>query len=293
MRITPTFLLLPALLVAAPLAAQGDCTLGNLPDDSHEAELFRIRGVPTAFGRAMAPSAMHPGGTILLMEVATLQTIDSATATPSYCNAGKPPENVNLMSVLPRPRVIFATVDGITVEASWIPPITINDVKANIFGLAIARTVEAGPGVLSMRAAATLGEIRAPITCTEKQIAVDPGDTGNPDYSECAGGAEPSSDHYKPNSFSFDLTYGWTLAEGRFRPYIGGGANFLRPRFQVDFVDQFDVHKDQKIETNMTRPAFFGGVTWAPLSQFGVTGEYYADPGTAWTARFSLAYILK
>ena len=290
MRITPTFLLLPALLVAAPLAAQGDCTLGNLPDDSHEAELFRIRGVPTAFGRAMAPSAMHPGGTILLMEVATLQTIDSATATPSYCNAGKPDENVNLMPVLPRPRVIFSTVDGITVEASWIPPIPVNGVKANLFGFAVARTVEAGPGVLSMRAAATLGEIRAPITCTEEQIAVDPGD---PNATECAGGAEPSSDHYKPNSFSLDLTYGWVLADGKFRPYLGGGANFLRPRFQVDFVDQFGARQDQKVETNMTRPAFFGGATWAPLSRIGVTGEYYADPGTAWTARFSLAYILK
>jgi hypothetical protein len=238
----------------------------------------------------MAPSAQHPGGTILLMEVATLQTIDSATATPSYCRAGKPDENVNLMSVLPRPRIILATVDGITVEASWIPPITINGVKANIFGVAIARTVEAGPGVLSMRAAATLGEIRAPITCTEEQIAVDPSD---PSATECAGGEDPSSDHYKPNSVSVDLTYGWVLAAGKFRPYIGGGANFLRPRFQVDFVDQFGTHKDQKIETNMTRPAFFGGVTWAPLAQFGLTGEYYADPGTAWTARFSLAYILK
>lgn len=291
MRIAPSLFILPALLAGTlPLAAQGDCTLGHLPDDSHEAEIFRIRGAATAFGRAIAPSAYHPGGVVLMMEAATLQEIDSVTATPSYCRAGKPAENVNLMSVLPRPRVIFATADGVTLEASWIPPITVNDVKANVFGLAVARTVEAGPGVLSMRAAATLGEIRAPITCTKEQIAVDPAD---PNATECAGGAEPSSDHYKPNSFSLDLTYGWILAAGKFRPYIGGGANFLRPRFQVDFVDQFDVKQDQKVETNMTRPAFFGGLTWAPVGPLGVTAEYYADPGTAWTARFSLAYILK
>ncbi len=224
------------------------------------------------------------------MEATTLQTIDAETATPTYCRAGKPAENVNLMSVLPRPRVIFATLDGVTLEASWIPPITVNDVKANVFGFALARTVSAGPGVMSIRAAATLGEIRAPITCTEEQIAVDPGD---PEATECAGGAEPSSDHYKPNSFSVDLTYGWSFAGGSFQPYIGGGANFLRPRFQVDFVDQFSVRQGQKVETNMTRPAIFGGATWAPGSRVGLTGEYYTDPGTAWTARFSFSYMLK
>lgn len=291
MRIIRGLALLPALLAAAlPLAAQNDCTLGHLPDDSHEAEIFKIRGAATAFGRASAPSAYHPGAVVLMMEATTLQTIDAATATPTYCRPGKPAENVNLMSVLPRPRVIFATLDGVTVEASWIPPITVNDVKANVLGFALARSITAGPGVLSIRGAATLGEIRAPITCTEEQIAVDPSD---PSATECAGGAEPSNDLYKPNSFSIDLTYGWVFAEGAFRPYVGGGANFLRPRFQVDFVDQFSVRQDQKVETNMTRPAFFAGATWVPASRIGLTGEYYVDPGTAWTARFSLQYILK
>jgi hypothetical protein len=290
MRIHPALIILPALLAAPLRVAAQDCTLGNLPDDSHEAEIFKIRGAATAFGRATAPSAYHPGGIVFLMEGATLQTIDDETATPTYCRAGKPPENVNLMSVLPRPRVIFAALDGMTLEASWIPPIPVNGVKANVFGLAVARTVTAGPGLLSLRAAATLGEIRAPITCTEDQIAVDPGD---PAATECAGGEEPSNDLYKPNSYSVDLTYGWVFSGGKFRPYIGGGANFLRPRFQVDFVDQFGDHQDQKVETNMTRPAFFGGATFAPSTRIGMTGEYYADPGTAWTARFSLHYVLK
>jgi hypothetical protein len=290
MRILPTFILLSLLVAGAhPLAAQ-DCTLGNLPDNSNEAEIFRIRGAATAFGRAIAPSALHPGAVVLMMEGTTLQEIDQETATPSYCRAGKPAENVNLMSVLPRPRVILGAADGITVEASWIPPISVNGVKANVFGFALARTVAAGPGLLSMRAAATLGEIRAPITCTEEQIAVDPGD---PAATECAGGDEPSSDHYKPNSYSLDLTYGWVLAAGKFKPYVGGGANFLRPRFQVDFIDQFDVRQDQKVETNMTRPAFFGGASWVPTRRFQLSGEYYADPGTAWTARFSMAYGVK
>jgi hypothetical protein len=287
-RITVLLALL-ALCGVRPLAAQGDCTLGNLPDDSNEAELFKIRGAATAFGRAIAPTSLRPKGVLLMFEVSTLQEIDSATATPTYCRPGKPSENINLLGVLPRPRVIFGIDDGLTVEASWIPPIPVNDVKANLFGVAIARTIVAGAGVLSLRGAATLGEIRAPITCTEEQIAEDP---SAPGASECAGGDEPSSDHYKPNSFSFDVSYARDLWQGKLRPYVGGGVNFLRPRFQVEFVDQFDVLQDQKVEGNFTRPALFGGASLRLGSGVALSGEYYTDPGTAWTARFSAAYLL-
>ena len=129
--------MIPLALVAgaAPLVAQGDCTLGHLPESSNEAEIFRIRGVSTAFGRAASPMALRPHTTMVLFEVTTLSTIDPATATPTYCNPGKPPENVNLMAVLPRPRVIFGLTDGFSFELSWIPPVKVNDVKANLVGV--------------------------------------------------------------------------------------------------------------------------------------------------------------
>ena len=283
--------LLGALAVAPsrPLAAQ-DCTGGNLPDDSHEAEIFRIRGASTAFGRALSPVTPRRGSLFAMFEVTTLATIDKTTATPTYCRPGKPAENVNLMSVLPRPRVIFGLSDGFTFEASWIPPVTVNDVKANVFSVALARSVPAGMGIISLRANATFGEIRAPITCTESQIAVDP---LSPGASECAGGAEPSNDHYKPNGFGGDLTYGWPAGGGRIRPYLGAGVNFLHPRFQVDFTDQFDVKQDQKVEGDFTRFIAFTGATWVPTARFSLTGEFYTDPGTTWVARLGMAYGVK
>lgn len=279
---------LGALAVSAPrpLAAQ-DCTLGNLPDDSHEAEIFRIRGASTAFGRAISPVSPRQGAMFAMLEVATLPDIDASTATPTYCRPGKPAENVNLMAFLPRPRVIFGLADGFTVEASWIPPITLNDVKANILSVALGRAVPVAVGLISIRGHATFGEIRAPISCTEAQIAADP---LAPGATECAGGAEPSSDHYKPNGYGADLTYGWPAAGGRVRPYIGAGVNFLRPRFQVDFTDRFAVKQDQKVEGNFTRPAAFAGATWIPSARLSLTGEFYTDPGTAWVARMGVAY---
>jgi hypothetical protein len=280
---------LALLAGATPQALQAQCTLGHLPDNSNEAEIFRIRGVSTAFGRVASPMTLREHSTMLLFEVTTVATIDPGTATPTFCNPGKPPENVNLMSVLPRPRVIFGLNDQFSFELSWIPPVTLNDVKANVLGFALTRTVPTATGLLSLRASATVGTIRAPITCTTKQIAAD---TTGPDQ-QCAGGTAPSKDHYKPNSFGLDLAYGWPVAHGRLRPYLGAGVNFLRPRFQVDFTDRTGTLIDQKIEGNYRRAVFFAGATWIPTTRLGLTGELYADPGTAMVARVGLGYGLK
>jgi hypothetical protein len=282
---------LALLAGATPQALKAqDCTLGHLPASSNEAEIFRIRGVSTAFGRAGSPIALKEHSTMVFFEVTTLSSIDPGTATPTFCNPGKPPEHVNLLPVLPRPRVVFGLNDQFAFEVSWIPPVTVNDVKANVVGLALARTVPAANGLLSLRASATFGTIRAPITCTKAQVAED---TTGINVPQCAGGAAPSNDHYKPNSFGFDLAYGWPIAQGKLRPYVGAGVNFLRPRFQVDFTDRADNHLDQKIEGNYRRAVFFGGATWAPSARLGLTGELYADPGTAVEARVGVGYGLK
>lgn len=285
--------LIPVALAAAasPLSAQlGNCTLGHLPDGSNEAELFRIRGTSTVFARVASPLTLREKGVVIAFEATSLPAVDDATATPTYCNTGKPPEHVNLLPVLPRPRVIIGLADEITLEASWVPPIRIDGVKADLLGLALARTAPLGNGLVSIRANATFGVIRAAITCTKEQIAQNPADSG---ASECAGGAHPSDDHFKPNSYGLDLTYGWPVGGGKLRPYFGAGVNWLRPRFQVDFTDRFDVHKDQKIEGNYRRLALFGGASWYPTTRWGATAEIYADPGTTVVGRVGVAYAVK
>ena len=273
---------------AGPLAAQAtDCTLGHLPSSTNEAEIFRIRGASTAFARDASPMNLRPGGMVLAIEGTSLPNIDAGTATPTYCRSGKPAEHVNLFPVLPRPRLIYGLADEFTLEVSWVPPIRVNGVKADLLGLALARTVPMGIGLISIRGNATFGEIRAAITCTEAQIAPTSG------VSECAGAAKPSDDHFKPNSFGADLTYGWPVGAGKVRPYVGAGVNRLLSRFQVDATDSTGFHYDQKVEGNYTRLALFGGATWFPSDRFGLTGEVYADPGTTVVGRVGLAYGLK
>lgn len=275
---------------AIPLAAQVDCTLGHLPDGSNEAELFRIRGASTVFARDASPMTLREGGLVLALEGTALPSIAPATATATYCRPGKPPEHVDLLPILPRPRAVFGLADDMTIEVSWVPPIRINGVKANLLGIALARTVPMGPGLISLRANATFGEIRAAITCTKEQIAQNPADSG---ASECAGAAKPSDDHFKPNSFGLDLTYGWPVARGRLRPYVGTGVNWLRSRFQVDFTDLTNAHNGQRVEGNYRRLALFGGATWFPSRHVGITGELFTDPGTTWVGRMGIAYAMK
>lgn len=132
--------------------------------------------------------------------------------------------------------------------------------------------------------------IRAAITCTQAQIDQDP---LAPGATECAGGAKPSDDHFKPNSFGLDLSYGWPIARGRLRPYVGAGVDWLRSRFQVDFTDRFDNHQGQRVEGNFRRLALFGGASWYPTSRWGLTGEIFADPGTTAVGRVGVAYAVK
>jgi hypothetical protein len=166
---------------------------------------------------------------------------------------------------------------GLTLQASWIPPIRVNGVKANLLGFSLEKTFGQADGlVAAVRAHATLGSIRAPITCDDQALE-DP-------TSECFGGAR-SDDRVSPNIFGLDLALGGPLAGGRLRPYAGAGYNRLQPRFQVNFTNQFGVLDDRRVEVNLDRMVVFGGASWAVTERLGVTGELYAAPADAVTGR--------
>jgi hypothetical protein len=70
-------------------------------------------------------------------------------------------------------------------------------------------------------------------------------------------------------------------------------VNWLRPRFQVGFTDADGVVDDSKVETNLTRFAYFGGLTWRLGGRIAVSGEVYAQSSDAVTGRLALAYTLR
>jgi hypothetical protein len=176
--------------------------------------------------------------------------------------------------------------DGVLLEASWIPPVRINGVRPNLWGLAISRSVLLDQkGTMFMgRVHATLGSIRAPFVCSKDAIA----DAGNPD---CFGGEE-SDDRYSPNIFGVELGFGWALSQGRIRPYLGSGYNIIHPRFRVNRVVAGGAIDNQKVEVNLSRWVLFGGLTWAPAPSFSFSTEAYTAPSDLITGRVKATLIV-
>ncbi|HWA58121.1 MAG TPA: hypothetical protein VG692_12750 [Gemmatimonadales bacterium] len=270
-------LALGALVVCAPLSAQDVCKPGS---GSREADLFGHFSVPLAFSLGQSPWIYRPGSIQFGLEGTLLPDASDRIATPTKCRPGKGPENVNLLSAFPRPRLGFALGDGVLLEVSWIPPVTrLNGVRTNLWGVALSRSVLLTPkGTMFMgRVHATLGNVRAPFVCPESATR----DATNVD---CFGGQE-SDDRYSPNIFGVELGFAWPMARGRLRPYLGSGYNILHPRFQVDRIVAGGAVDNQKVEVNLSRWALFGGLTWAPNPGFMLSTEAYTAPSDAITAR--------
>ncbi len=262
-----------ACAVPTGLAAQdGLCRPGA---GSNEAKTLAILSVPVVFSPGAAPGG--PGGITLGVEAARVPGVDPATATPTICRPGKGPENTGVLPALARPRLALPLVHGLALEASWIPPIRVNGVKANLVGLALTETVGRRDGLAAaFRAHATFGSVNAPVTCDRDALS-DP-------VSECFDGSL-SDDRYSPNIMGLDVSVGWAMAGGRLRPYLGSGYNRLQPRFQVNFTDRFGGTDRTRLAVNLDRVALFGGAAWQLTDRLAITGEVYSDAADAATGR--------
>lgn len=258
--------------LATPLAAQSVCRPSA---SSHEARTLATFSVPLAFGPGAAP-AIGAGFSIGL-EATSVPNVDPVTATPTTCQPGKGPENTDLLPALARPRIGIPLPLGLALEASWIPPVRVAGVKANLIGLSVTKSFGREDGLAAaVRAHATFGSIRAPVTCDREAL-------GDP-VSECFHGTV-SDDRYSPNIMGLDVSLGRALAGGRLRPYVGSGYNRLQSRFQVNFRNQFGGLDTTRVAVNLNRAVVFGGAEWQLSPRLAVTGEIYAVPADAATGR--------
>lgn len=270
-----TALLSLASVAAAAPAQTGICEPAK---DSHEANTFAILSVPVAFTGARAPAAAH--GVSIGLEVASLPTVDAVDATPTACRPGKGPEDAHPIAGIVRPRITVA-VHGFVLEASWIPPVTVNEVKANLVGLAIARPIVLAPGwYLGLRVHAVLGSLNAPVTCDDAAL--------RDATSECFGGTR-SNDRWQPGVFGAEAVVG--AGRSRVRPYLGVGYTMLRPRFQVDFTNAAGSTDNTQVNVDLERIALFGGVMWR-VGRSSITAEAYGTPADAVTARLVVRTLL-
>lgn len=243
---------------------------------SNEAKTLALLSVPLAFGAGIDPGTTP--GLEAGFEGTYLPKIDPATATATVCRPGKGPEHTDFLPALPRPRISLPLPGGLALQASWIPPIRLAGVKANLFGFSLAKVFLRRDGLAAaIRAHAVLGSLRAAITCDQDALA-DP-------VSECFRGTL-SDDKYSPGVYGVDVSVGF--GSGALRPYLGGGYNRLEPRLQVNFRNQFGSVDNTRVEVSLNRAVMFGGASWYFHDRLAVTGEVYAAPADAVTARLIL-----
>jgi hypothetical protein len=270
------------LVITRTAAAQDDavCRPGK---SSNEARTMASFAVPLAFSAARAPALTSRWGIDVGLEVTYIPNVDDATATPTICRPDKTgPENTDLLFALPRPRLQVSLPGNFTIEGSWVPPVRVSDVKANLFGVSLTRTGELRQFLIALRVHATLGKVEAPITCDDGALT----DSTSP----CYRGTR-SNDSFQPNVFGAQATVSWALG-GALRPYLGAGYNHLAPRFRVNYMNQFGTADRTRVVVDLDRAALFAGASWT-TKRLGVSAEIYSAPADAVTGRVMLSYRLK
>jgi hypothetical protein len=265
--------------LAARLAAQQDICLPG--KDSHEAHTFATLSVPLTFTGARVPVRTDGFAIGIGVEVATIPNVSTADATPTSCRPGKGPEDAHPLDGIVRPRLAVAW-HGFLFEASWIPPVRVSGVEANLVGFAIARPEPIGDNlVLGLRVDAIVGSLHAPITCNDAAL--------HDASSECFGGTR-SDDRWSPNIFAGEAVLG--AAHGHLRPHLGIGYTFLRPRFQVDFTNALGTTDRRQVNVDLQRVALFGGLSYLGRRS-SVTVEAYSTPADAVSGRIVLRTLLR
>lgn len=243
-----------------------------------------------------APIAFSPGGNLSAMRAGEVRVAFEATyvpkpsksiTSPEQCYTSNKTENTQLSPVFPRPRLAIGIFDGLSIEATYLPPVTVMDATPNLFSVALAYVKPLGSGGLSVaaRAHGTLGSVKGPITCSPDVIQTS-------DPSGICYATEPSEDTYKPKMYGVEGALGFG-GGSRYSGYVGTGFTWLKPRFHVGYVDAAGVVDNTVVIVDLERIAAFAGGRWDYTDAIGFTAEVYSVPKDVTTFRVGASYRLR
>jgi hypothetical protein len=280
--------LLLAGLAVVPALARAQCR----PDaNTNEAKLLAFYAAPIAFSSTDGPEQLAPGQVLISVELSPIPRPDPEIQQTSFCYVGKS-ENTRLAPVFLRPRIQVGLPLGFALEASYVPPVQAWDAKANLASFALSRTQRlpiafgSGRTALMLRAHGTVGRVSGPIT--GPRSGLQGSDPSAPCY-----GTDPSDDTYHPDMFGAEGALGASTPGGRFSAYAGAGVNWLRPHFQVNFVDGSGIADHTTVDVDLTRAAYFGGVSAGIARSLRLSAQLYDVPADALTWRFGLGYLIR
>ena len=196
------------------------------------------------------------------------------------------PESTNLAPMFVRPRVGARLPGGIGLELSWIPPLQVFDVKANLLAGAISRSFTTSLGVRVVpRASFLTGRVEGPITCNRETAAE--GTAALATYFTFVCYDNDSRDFFEPNHVSGELLFARASGSGRWQPYASAGARAERTRFDIGVIRTDGTRDpDQPIlEVTTTRAYGTAGTSWLGFPRTRLAAELYYAPGSMLTVR--------
>ena len=272
-----------ALGAGRPAQADAQC---RPPASSHEARLLAFYAAPLAFSPATAPAPVRAWSVRVGVEGAPVPVPDAALQQTGFCYQ-RTTQSTRLAPFFGRPRVTVGLPAGLTVEGSYLPPITVAGATPALVSVALAHTQQlpgsGGRGLLTLRLHGTTGTVRGAITCARDRLQLT--DAGAPCY-----GTGPSRDTFHPDMYGGEALAEFPLARDRVRLYGGVGLSQLRPGFQVGFTDAGGVHDATEIRANLTRGTVLGGITARLTSVADLTAQLYAVPADVMTWRIGAGY---
>jgi hypothetical protein len=282
MRLQPFAFALAAFTSVTAASAQSVC---KPKSSTSESKLLAFYAGPLAFAFTPEVVARDRGSITVAGDLTLVPTPPSAIQKSSGACGFNKSENSELAPVFPRPRVALGLGQGIAIEASYLPPLTVADATPNLAAVAVSWAPSIGALPASVRAVfrahATLGGVRGPVTCAKSALQQT-----SPNLS-CYG-SKPSDDEYNPNVRGVEAALMRTV--GSWRWYGGAGLNALGTKFTVDFTDLRGFEDRNVVEVSLMRTAVFGGAEWAIRSDLSFSGQVYSVPGDATTGRLGLAW---
>ena len=282
-----TFGLAAALLSGAPwgMAGAQERVVERHSFSDPEGRLLAFYSAAMAFSPAgFAPDESRLS---LALEVSHVPYLDRAQRRPSIDK----PESTNLAPFFPRPRAVVR-IGSWRAEASWIPPMRVFDVRANLASVAIVGPpARLGTVSIAPRLWGTIGRIRGAMTCSTSEM-IGKGADLELYYGTVCHGRE-SDDWFEPRVVGGEAIASRTL--GGARAYAVIGARVDRTRFDIGVLT-FTGERDPDhpvLLLRAFRPQGAVGASWRLRTGVYAGGELFYAPGSLLTGRVSGRWVVR
>lgn len=248
---------------------------------SNEGKLLAFYTAPIVFSMAMAPESLRPASIRIGAEAEYVPKPNPAIEQTGACFTQKS-EQTSLSPVFGRPRITVGGPFGFSLEAAYLPPVTIARATPNLFSFAVSRAYHFVRGPVSngttlmFRVHGTFGNVKGSITCSKSQLQQT--SSIMPCY-----GTRPSKDTFHPDMFGGEVAAGFAPGVRRISLYGGAGINRIDPHFQVGFTDLNGIADITRVELDKPayRAAIFGGATAVLRQILDVGAQLYSVPSDA------------